>query len=216
MGSFDSQAHADTIEYYRLTLEARKRDPHAREAAKADAETLEMVKKTPDLLDMSRQFTEGGHSFRLARAIAVDGARFQAEAYAGMEMEELSGHWKARAEAIFKTADFNEIDSVSARCAEDEAKLQERIGRTKTLMDETVENTFYVSAAEPGSELSKSARTKMEAGLKELAERNPGKRFPDLLKLPWIRNRFTYDDAQLKRLTEIFEGVNADSLGGRY
>jgi len=216
MGSYDALAHADTIEYYRLTLEARKRDPHAIQAAKADAETLEMVKKTPDLLEMSRQFTEGGHSFRLARAMAVDGARFQAEVYAGMKMDELAGLWTRRADAISKAADFNEIDSISARCAEDEAKLQEKIGRTKTLMDETVENTFYVSATEPGSELSKSARTKMEAGLKELAERNPGKRFPDLLKLPWIRNRFTYNDAQLKRLTEIFEDVNAECLGGRY
>ena len=74
MGSYDALAHADTIEYYRLTLEARKRDPHARETAKADAETLEMVEKTPDLLEMNRQFMEGGLSFRLARGMAVDGA----------------------------------------------------------------------------------------------------------------------------------------------
>jgi len=216
MPGFDEQAHADTIEYYRLTLEARKRDPHAVEAAKADAETLEMVKKTPDLLGMNRQFMEGGFSFRLARAMSVDGARFQAEVYTGFKLDELTEHWNTRAEAISKAADFNEIDSIATKFAADESKLLEKISRTKTLMDEIVENTFYVSAAKPGSELSESAQTKLEANLKELAERNPGRRFPDLLKLPWIRNRFTYDDACVKRLVEIFEKVNAECLGGRY
>jgi hypothetical protein len=216
MGSYDAKAHAETIEYYRLTLEARKRDPHAKEAVKADAETLEMVKKTPDLLEMNRQFMEGGYSFRLTRAIAVDGARFQAEIYAGSKLDELAGSGNAKAEAISKASDFNEIDSVSNRFAADEAKLLEKISRTKTLVDETVENTFFISAAAPGSELSESVQTKLEAGLKELDERNPGERFPDLLKLPWIRERFTYDDAQLKRLVEIFERVNTECFGGRF
>jgi hypothetical protein len=216
MAGFDERAHADTIEYYRLTLEARKRDPHAVEAVKADAETLEMVKRTPDLLEMNRQFMEGGYSFRLARAMAVDGARFQAEVYADLKQDELAAHWNARADAISEATDFNGIDAVSARFADEESKLLEKISRTKTLMDETVENTFYVSAAKPGSELSEGAQTKLEAGLKELAERNPGKRFPDLLKLPWIRNRFTYSDAQVKRLVGIFEKVNTECLGGRY
>jgi hypothetical protein len=216
MGTYDAQAHADTVEYYRLTLEARKKDPHAVEAAKADAETLEMVKKTPDLLEMNRQFMEGGYSFRLARAMAVDGTRFQAEVYAVRKLDELAASWNARAEAISQAADFNEIDSVSTRFAQDEAKLLEKISRTKTLMDESVENVFYISAAAPGSELSESAQTKLEAGLKELAERNPGTRFPDLLKLPWIRERFTFSEAQLKRLVEIFGRVNALCLGGRY
>ncbi|HUT98498.1 MAG TPA: hypothetical protein VM054_05400 [bacterium] len=216
MGSYDAKAHADTIEYYRLTLEARKRDPHAVEAAKADAETLEMVKKTPDLIEMNRQFMEGGLSFRLGRAMAVDGARFQAEVYAEMKLDELAGIWNARADAISKAADFNEIDSVSARFAGDESKILEKISRTKTLMDEIAESTFFVSAAKPGSELSESTQTKLEAGLKELAERNPGGRFPDLLKLPWIRNRFTYTDAQIERLVEIFAHVNAECLGGRF
>jgi hypothetical protein len=216
MADFDAQAHADTIEYYRLTLEARKRDPHAKEAVKADAETLEMVKKTPDLLEMNRQFMEGGLSFRLGRALAVDGARFQAEVYAELKLDELAGSGNAKAEAISQAADFNEIDAVSTRFAADEAKLLEKVSRTKTLMDETVENVFYISAAKPGSELSESVQAKLEAGLKELAERNPGARFPDLLKLPWIRVRFTFSDAQLRRLVEIFDKVNAECLGGRF
>ncbi len=216
MAGFDAQAHADTIEYYRLTLEARKKDPHAREAVKADAETLEMVKKTPDLLEMNRQFMEGGFSFRLGRAMAVDGARFQAEIYAELKLVELAGSGNAKAEAISKAADFNEIDSIATKFAADESKLLEKVSRTKTLMDESVENVFYISAAKPGSELSESVQTKLEAGLKELAERNPGKRFPDLMQLPWIRERFTFDDAQIKRLVEIFERVNAECLGGRY
>jgi hypothetical protein len=216
MAGFDEQAHADTVEYYRLTLEARKKDPHAVETVKVDAETLEMVKKTPDLLEMNRQFMEGGLSFRLARAMAVDGARYQAEVYREIREDELADHWTRRAEAIAKAADFNGIDAVSEKWSGEESQLKEKISRTKTLVDEIVENTFYVSAAKPGSKLSESSQTKLEANLKELAERNPGERFPDVCKKPWVRERLTYDDAKLKRLLEIFERVNAECLGGRF
>lgn len=216
MSNFDEQAHADTVEYYRLTLETRKKDPHAVEAAKVDAETLEMVEKMPDLLEMNKQFMEGGLSFRLTRAIAVDGARYQGQVYEGIEVKELADHWQKRADAISNASDYNEIDSIATQWGDEESKLLERVSRTKTLVDEIVESTFYVSAAEPGSKLSESHQTKLEANLKELDERNPGKRFPDLLNIPWIRNRITFTDAQVKRLVEIFDDVNAECLGGRF
>ncbi len=216
MAGFDEQAHADAIEYYRLTLEARKKDPNAVEAVKVDAETLEMVKKTPDLLEMNKQFMEGGLSFRLTRAMAVDGARYQAKVYEGIKVKVLADHWAKRADAISNASDYNEIDSIITQWGDEESKLLERVSRTKTLVDEIVESTFYVSAAKPGSKLSESSQTKLEACLKELAERNPGNLFPDLLRLPWIRNRLTFTDAQVKRLVEIFDDVNTDCLGGRY
>jgi hypothetical protein len=216
MAQMEGSAHAETIEYYRLTLEARKRDPHAERAARIDAETLEMVRETPDLLEMNKAFMEGGLAFRLTRAIAVDGALYQAAIHRKLGQEELAEHWERRAKALESVEDYAAVDGIAEEWGKEEGALRERDERFKIIVDEGLEAVLNLSAGEPGSKLGELQRTKLEANLKELRERAPGMRFPDLLTLPFVRDRLPWDDAALRKLSELFEGVNRDEFGGEY
>lgn len=214
MAQMDPAAHADTIEYYRLTLEARKTDPHAKEAARVDEDILEMVRQTPDLLGMNKQFMEGGLSFRLGRALAVDGALYQAEIYSGLGQVELAEHWKERAEALARVEDYAGIDKIAEEWGLVESQLRETITRTMSMVDEALNSLLDIGAAEPGSKLSDGERVKLEAGLKEMRERHPDKRFPELLRLPYIRDRLPWSDDKLALFDELFEKVNQGEFKG--
>ena len=217
MPDYDEKAvHKETIEYYRLTLAAHKKDPHAVEMARADEAVLAMVRETPDVLDINRKMMEGGLAFAVARAIAVDGAAFQAEVYEELDEEPLAELWRKRAEALAASKDMDELYAASERMDAEEAPVKENEARLKSIVDTVIEKMLLAEASPPGTDLDDSPRTALIAAVDELAERYPGVRFPDLLKLPRLRKRLFYTDKQLKRLAELFEKVNAERLGGKY
>jgi hypothetical protein len=216
MADFDEQAHQDTIEFYRLTLALHQKDPHAPETAKADEAVLAMVRETPDMLEMNRQMMEGGLSFAVARAIAVDGANFQAEIYEELEEAPLAERWRKRAEALAASADMEALYAASEKMDAEEAAVKENESRAKSLVGTIVEKLLLVEASPAGTDLDEQPKTTLTASLDELAERLPGVRFPDALKLPRLRKRLFYPDKELARLAEIFEKVNKERLGGRY
>lgn len=208
--------HADVIEYYRLVLEGRRKDPYAREAARADEAILKMVRETPDVVAMNRAFTAGGLSFNLARAIAVDGASHQADSYAALGEEELAARWRERARALGTATDAAGIYAVTDRMDRDEAPAKENAARLKWLVDAIIEKLFLVEASPPGTGLEDQPKTTLVAALDELRRRFPGLTFGAALKLPSVRPRLFYDDAALARLMDLFAKVNRERLGGKY
>jgi len=216
MADFDEQAYQDTIEYYRLTLALHQKDPHAPETVRADEAVLAMVRETPDVLEMNRKMMEGGLAFATARAIAVDGANYQAEVYEELDEEPLAERWRARARALAASGDMNELYDVSAKMDAEDAPIKENEARAKTLVSTIVEKLLLVEASPAGTDLDEQPKTTLVASLDELAQRLPGVRFVDALKLPRLRERLFYPDKELARLIEIFEKVNAERLGGRY
>jgi hypothetical protein len=217
MPDYDVEAvHQDTIEYYRLTLALHQKDPHAAETAKADEAVLAMVRETPDVLEMNKQMMEGGLSFAVARAIAVDGATFQAEIYEELDEAPQAELWRARARALAASKDMDELYDVSAKMDAEEAPVKENEARLKSLVQTVVEKLLLVEASPAGTDLDEQPKTTLTASLDELAQRFPGVRFPDALKLPRVRKRLFYPDKELARLAEIFEKVNKERLGGRY
>lgn len=216
MSDFDKQAYADTVEYYRLTLALHKQDPHAAETVKADEAILAMVKKTPDMVEMNKQFMEGGLSFALARGMAVDGANYQAEVYEELEEAPLAEQWRARAAALAAARDYNEIYDITGRMDAAEAPVKENEARLKQLVQTVIEKIPLVYASPPGTDRDEQPKGTMVANLDELKQRFPGTRFPDLLRLPRIRKRLFYPDDKFKALIAAFEKVNKERLGGRY
>jgi hypothetical protein len=217
MPDYDEKAvHEEVIEYYRLTLTAHKKDPHAVETVKADEAVLAMVKETPDVLEMNRRMMEGGLSFAVARAMAVDGANFQAEVYEELDEESLAGLWRKRAETLAASKDMEELYAVSDKMDAEESPVNENEARLKQMADTVIEKMFLAEASPAGTDLDESPRQTLVPTLDELNERYPGVRFPDVLKMPRLRKRLFYTDEQLNRLAEIFEKVNAERLGGRY
>jgi len=217
MPDYDEKAvHKEVVEYYRLTLAAHRKDPHAVETAKADEAVLAMVKETPGVLEMNRKMIEGGLAFAVTRAVAVDGANYQAEVYEELDEEPLAELWRRRAEALAASGDINELYDVSRKMDAEEAPVQEREGRLKYILDTVIGEMLLAEASPPATDLDESEKRTLFASLDELAERYPGTRFSDLLGLPRFRKRLFYTDKQLKRLAEIFDKVNAERLGGAY
>jgi hypothetical protein len=216
MPDFDEQAHQDTIEYYRLTLALHQKDPHAPESAKADEAVLAMVRETPDMLEMNRKMMEGGLAFAVGRAIAVDGANFQAEVYEELDEAPLAERWRERARALAASTDMNELYDVSGRMDAEEGPVKENEARLKSLAATIVEKLYLVEASPAGTDLDEQPKGTLTASLDELAQRFPGLRFPDALRLPRIRKRFFYPDKEFAALLELFEKVNKERLGGRY
>ena len=216
MPDFDVQAHNDTIEYYRLTLALHQKDAHAPETAKADEAVLAMVRETPDVLEMNKQMMEGGLAFAVARAIAVDGANFQAEVYEGLDESPLAELWRMRARALAASADMDQLYDVSAKMDAEEAPVKENEARLRSLVPTIIEKLLLVEASPAGTDLDEQPKTTLTASLDELGQRFPGVRFADALKLPRVRKRLFYPDKELARLAELFEKVNRERLGGRY
>ncbi len=208
--------HEETIEYYRLTLEARKKDLYAVETAKADKAILDMVKKTPDMVEMNRQFMEGGLSFNLARAITADGANQQAGIHDKLEEEPLAECYRKRADALAGSKDMNELYAVSDRMDQEDGPIKENESRLKSLLDTIIDKLMLAEAAPPGTGYDDSETTMLNASLEELNERYPGVCFPDLLTIPRLRKRLFYSDKQLKSLSTLFDKVNSERLGGKY
>jgi hypothetical protein len=217
MPDYDEKAvHEEVIEYYRLTLAAHKKDPHAVETAGADEAVLAMVRETLDVLEMNRKMMEGGLSFAVARAMAVDGANFQAEVYEELDEEPLVELWRKRAEAVATSGDMDELYAVSEKMDAEEAPIKENEAWMKQMADTIIEKMLLVEASPARTDLDDSPKQTLVATLDELGERYPGVRFPDMLKMPRLRKRLFYTDKQLKSLAEIFEKVNAERLGGQY
>jgi hypothetical protein len=217
MPDYDVEAvHQDAIEYYRLTLALHQKDPHAAETAKADEAVLAMVRETPGVLEMNKQMMEGGLAFAVARAIAVDGANFQAEVYEELAETPQAELGRKRAQALAASKDMDELYAVSSKMDAEEAPVKENEARLKSLAQTVVEKLLLVEASPTGTDLDEQPKTTLVASLDELAQRFPGVRFADVLKLPRIRKRLFYPDKELGRLAEIFEKVNNERLGGRY
>lgn len=208
--------HQETIEYYRLTLTAHNKDKYAVETAKADEAILDMVKKTPDAVEMGRQFIEGGLSFNLTRGIAVDGANQQADIYQKLDEVPLAELYRKRAEAIAAVKDMNELYAISDQMDSEDGPIKENEARLKSLLDTIIDKLMLADAAPPATGYDESEIAVLNASLKELNERYPGTRFPDLLSIPRLRNRLFYSDKQLKSLSALFDKVNAERLGGKY
>ncbi len=208
--------HQETIEYYRLTLAARKKDKYAVETSKADEAILDMVKKTPDAVEMGRQFNEGGLSFNLGRAIAVDGANQQADIYEKLDETPLAELYHKRAEAIGAAKDMDELYAISDRMDSEDGPIKENEARLKSLLDTIIDKLMLADAAPPGTGYDESEIVVLNASLEELNERYPGLRFPDILALPRLRKRLFYSDKQLKQLVALFDKVNSERLGGKH
>ncbi|MEE8639702.1 MAG: hypothetical protein V3T41_04770 [bacterium] len=139
MPDYDVEAvHQDAIEYYRLTLALHKKDPHAPETAKADEAVLAMVRETPDVLEMNKQMMEGGLAFAVARAIAVDGANFQAEIYEELDETPQAELWRKRARALAASEDMDRLYDVSSKMDAEEAPVKENEARLKSLAQTVV------------------------------------------------------------------------------
>lgn len=217
MPDYDADAALrDTIEYYRLTLALHQKDPHAAETAKADEAVLAMVRETPDVVEMNRKMMEGGLAFRVARAIAVDGANYQAEVYEELDEAPLAELWRQRAAALAASGDMNELYDVSAKMDAEEAPVKENEARLKSLVPTIIEKLLLVEASPAGTDLDEQPKATLVASLDELAQRFPGVRFPDALIWPRVRKRLFYPDKELARLAELFEKVSKERLGGRY
>ncbi|MCP4228557.1 MAG: hypothetical protein GY771_00210 [bacterium] len=208
--------HEETIEYYRLTLAAHKRDKYAVETVKADEAILDMVKKTPDALEMGRQFNEGGLSFNLGRAIAVDGANQQADIYDKLNEEPLAECYRKRAAALAASEDMDELYAISDKMDKEDEPIKQSEARLKSLLDTIIEKLMLADAAPPGTGYDDSELTMLKASFEELNERYPGLRFPDILIIPRLRKRLFYSDKQLKDLSALFDKVNSERLGGKY
>jgi hypothetical protein len=209
-------AHRDTIEYYRLTLALHRKDPHAAETAKADEAVLAMVRATPDVVEMNKKMMEGGLAFAVARAVAVDGANYQAEVYEELDEAPLAERWRRRAAALAASKDMNELYDLSAKMDAEEAPVEENEARLKSLVPTIIEKLFLVEASPAGTDLGEQPQKTLVASLDELAQRFPGLRFADALKPPRIRKRLFYPDRELARLAGLFEKVNEERMGGRY
>jgi hypothetical protein len=208
--------HEDTIEYYRLTLALHQKDPHAAETAKADEAVLAMVRETPGVVEMNKKMMEGGLSFQVARAIAVDGANYQAEIYGELDEEPLAELWRKRAGALAASEDMDQLYDVSSKMDAEEAPVKENEARLKSLVPTIIEKLLLVEASPAGTDLGEQPKTTLVASLDEQAQRFGGLRFADALKLARVRKRLFYPDKELARLAEIFEKVNKERLGGRY
>ena len=216
MPDFDVQAHNDTIEYYRLTLALHQKDAHAPETAKADEAVLAMVRETPDVLEMNRRMMEGGLAFAVGRAIAVDGANFQAEVYEELDEAPLAELGRKRAQALAASADMEALYAASEKMDAEEAPVKENEARLRSLVPTIIEKLLLVEASPAGTDLDEQPKTTLTASLDELGQRFPGVRFAAALKLPRVRKRLFYPDKELARLAELFEKVNRERLGGRY
>ena len=216
MPDFDVQAHNDTIEYYRLTLALHQKDAHAPQTAKADEAVLAMVRETPDMLEMNRQMMEGGLAFAVGRAIAVDGANFQAAVYEELDEAPLAELWRKRAQALAASEDMDRLYDVSSKMDAEEAPVKENEARLRSLVPTIIEKLLLVEASPAGTDLDEQPKTTLTASLDELGQRFPGVRFAAALKLPRVRKRLFYPDKELARLAELFEKVNRERLGGRY
>jgi hypothetical protein len=209
-------AHEETIEYYRLTLALHQKDPHAAETAKADEAVLAMVRETTDVVEMNKKMMEGGLAFAVARAIAVDGANYQAAIYEELDEAPLAELWRRRAQALAASGDMNELYDVSAKMDAEEAPVKENEARLKSLVPTIIEKLLLVEASPAGTDLDEQPRTTLVASLDELGQRFSGLRFPDVIKWPRVRTRLFYPDKALARLAELFEKVNKERLGRRY
>lgn len=217
MPDYDMDAvHKDTIEYYRLTLALHQKDAHAPETVKADEAVLAMVRETPDVVEMNKKMMEGGLAFQVGRAIAVDGANYQAEVYEELDEAPLAERWRARAQALAASGDMDQLYGVSARMDAEEAPVKENEARLKSLVPTIIEKLLLVEASPAGTDLDEQPKATLVASLDELAQRYPGVRFADVLKWPRVRTRLFYPDKELARVAELFEKVNKERLGGRY
>jgi len=212
----EKQAHRDIIEYYRLVLAANKNDPCAAAVVKADEAVLAMVKETPGVVEMNEKMMAGGLAYDVTRGIAVDGANVQAAVYEELDEEPLTELWRKRAQALAKAKNMDELYAVSEQMDAEEAPVKESEARLKTICETVIEKVLLAEAAPPGTAYDDSEKQTLAAHLDELAERYPGVRWPALLEMPRLRKRLAYDDKQLVRLSELFEKVNAERLGGRY
>jgi hypothetical protein len=124
--------------------------------------------------------------------------------------------WRKRAQALAASEDMDQLYDVSSKMDAEEAPVKENEARLKSLAQTVVEKLLLVEASPAGTDLDEQPKTTLVASLDELAERFPGVRFTDALKLPRVRKRLFYPDKELARLAEIFEKVNKERLGGRY
>ncbi len=208
--------HEETVEYYRITLEARNKDKYAIETIKADKAILEMVKKTPDVVEMNRQFMEGGLSFNLTRAMTVDGAKKQADIYDKLDETPLAERYRERANAIAGAKDTDDLYAISDKMDAEDETVKQNEARLKSLLDTIIDKLMLAEAAPPGTGYDKNEITVLKGSFDELNERYPGIRFPDLLSIPRLRKRLFYSDKQLKQLSALFDKVNTERLGGAY
>jgi len=216
MNAQDTQAHADTIEYYRLVMVAHQQDPYSKESARTDAETLEMVKQTPDIIEMNKQFMEGGYAFRGAIAIAVDGALHTAAIHDELGETTLADSQRERAELLKTATTYDEMYALGEQQDKKDEPVKNADARLKMNFGYVLEYLFQLAATKAGDSREDGSKASLIHALEELKELAPGKRFPDLFKLPMLRQRCCYTDEKLKRVVSLFEEINSSRLQGRF
>jgi hypothetical protein len=216
MNAQDAQAQADTIEYYRLVMVAHQKDPYTPETARTDAEVLEMVKQNPDIIEMNKQFMDGGYAFRTARAMSVDGANSSAANHDALAEETIANLYRKRAELLANSTDYDELYAIGTKMDGEDEPIKNAHNRLQMAFTNAIDFLFQLAATKDGDSRGDGKKSSLEQALTEINELAPGKRFPDLFKVPMLRQRTCYSDEKLERIVSLFEEINRERFQGRF
>ncbi len=131
-----SQLHADTVAFYRLTLELHRKDPTAIHTVQAEEEQLRVVQETPDAEELYRKFMEGGLALLVNRAMAADEALREAANQDAIANPALAQIHRDKAEALLKVISYPGLMQVAEEWDTRAGAERVRSGRLDSIVNQ--------------------------------------------------------------------------------
>jgi hypothetical protein len=196
-----AQLHADTVAFYRLTLELHRKDPTAANTVQAEEEQLRIVQETPDAEALYRRFMEGGLALLVNRAMAADEALREAanqDATANTVLAELH---RQKAEALLKVTSYQELMQVAEEWDTKVGTERVRTGRLDSIVNQILPALLSAEAS-PNPSMAQGPLATIKAHTEEL-RRDYNLTLAELLELPRIKARIFYAPEQRRELVAI-------------
>jgi hypothetical protein len=196
-----SQLHADTVAYYRLTLELHRKDPTTINTVPAEEEQLRIVQETPDAEELNRKFMEGGLALLVNRAMAADEALREAANLEAIANPELAQLHRRKAEALLKVTSYDELMKLAEEWDIRISAERVRNSRLDSLINQLLP-ALLAAEASPNPSMAEGPLATIKAHTEEL-RRDYNLSLAEALELPRIRARIFYSPEQRRELVAM-------------
>jgi hypothetical protein len=196
-----SQLHADTVAYYRLTLELHRKDATATNTVSAEEKQLRIVQETPDAEELNRKFMEGGLALLVNRAMAADEALREAANQEAIANPELGALYRQKAEVLLKVTSYDELMKLAEEWDIRISAERVRNSRLDSLINQLLP-ALLSSEASPNPGMAEGPLATIKAHTEEL-RRDYNLSLAEALELPRIKNRIFYSPDQSREIVTI-------------
>ena len=196
-----SQLHADTVAFYRLTLELHRQDPTAVHTVQAEEEQLRVVQETPDAEALYRKFMEGGLALLVNRAMTADEALREAANQDTIANPVLAQIHRDKATALLKVTSYPELMQVAEEWDTQAGTERVRSGRLDSIINPLLP-ALLAAEASPNPSMAQGPLATIQSLTEEL-RKDYNLSLAELLELPRIKVRIFYSPEQRQELVAI-------------